>query len=358
MVAKSLRVDGTAPVVASDAGQVTVDLRALVNQVAARLGIGPFEGDRIPESVTTVALPQSENMANTIDLMRRLDRLGLWLGLIGVAGFAAAIALSRGFRRRAVTYWGAFVVFAGLVLHVNIALGRDWVPAQITDTPAWQRAYASIYDLYTQQLSLAANTLLLVGAIVLLSTWLLGDSRAALASRRRSAPVLREHALASWVGFAIVLYAMFTWLPALSSRSAQGAILLLVLATAGFWALRRELVRDTPFPATAGTPNWVPADADAEATTAVDARSKVEIAPKRVDDVASSDEPSDALDAIPDELREIADPVELDRFERLTALRDREVLSTEEYDAARELLVERLERRVARQSRQPAPGGD
>jgi hypothetical protein len=160
---------------------------------------------------------------------------------------------SRGFRRSALVWWGAGLIVSGLLLRVGITLAGDWLPAELTTSLSWQEAFAAIYENVTLQLVLSANALVLVGAIVLLATWLLGEARAAQVARRRSAPVLREHALASWLGWAIVMYAMFAFVPALSSRTGAGILLLVVLSAIGFWALRRQVIQLTPAPATAPT---------------------------------------------------------------------------------------------------------
>ncbi len=252
-------VDGSAPVVSSTGSEVTLDLRALVNGIAARIGVGPFEGDRIPEDVTTVTLPRSEEVARSIELLRLLDRLAVVLAVLAVAALAAGIWIVPGARRRALMLWGGGLVVAGLVLHVAITMGRGWVPETLAETPMWRKAIAATYDTATVQLGLSANALILVGIVVLAGTWLLGRSRPALSIRAAVAPVLRERQVASWIVFAVVLLVAMQFVPALSSRTPAGALLVVLLAIVGFAVLRREVVRTTPVGLEVGAGGRAPA---------------------------------------------------------------------------------------------------
>jgi hypothetical protein len=140
--------------------------------------------------------------------------------------------------------WGVALVLAGLVLHVAIGVGHDWLPRELADSASWTDAFAAIYDVATVQLALGANALILVGVVTLAGTWLLGASRPATNTRRRAAPGLRDHALLAWLGWAIVLFGAIRLVPALASRSPEGIVLVIALAAVGFWALRREIVRE------------------------------------------------------------------------------------------------------------------
>jgi hypothetical protein len=298
-------VVGDAPIVASTGSEVTIDLRALVAQIGTRIGVGQLDGSRIPAEAATVSLPNSDGVATAIEGLRRLDRLALTFALLAIVTLAAGLWLGRGIRRHALMVWGVSLILVGLVLHVALNAGRGWLPTELAHSASWQDALTAIYDVATVQVHLGANALVLVGIIVLAGTWVLGATRPAVSLRRMSAPALREHELLGWLGFGVVLFAMLQLVPAFSSRTPSGLLLLVALALVGFWALRRELLAVTPLEAVA-----------VEQPVALPA--------------------------------ELATPDAQARLARLVDLRARGVIDDSEFETARGLIIEREERRVRR----------
>lgn len=239
-------VDGDAPIVASTGSSVTIDLRELVRRIGARLGVGAIDGSRIPDSVATVSIPETEGAASSIEWLRRLDRLALWLALISLATLALAFGLASELRRTVLAVWAATLVLGGLAVRAAVAVGRDRSPELVDASAGWTEAVRSIYGIATEQLVLTANAVVLVGALALAGVWVLGSTRWALAIRRTSAPLLRRSPLGSWMAFALVLLGALAFVPAFASRSPEGTIVLVLLAIAGYAVLTRAILRSEP----------------------------------------------------------------------------------------------------------------
>jgi hypothetical protein len=288
------------------AGQkVYLQLRPVVLRLAGRLGLEEQVSARLPpDAGRFLVLDDSDGTIHTVRESVRLVRaLSLFLLLVVVALYAAAIWLARGWRREAILRAGAGVLIVGLLLfvirHVLQGVLLDALVGQRPARPAVSVAYLVLTDL----LVAIAWTAVAVGLITVVLAFLAGPSRAGRAFRTFAAPGLVRH---PWIAWGI---------------DALAILLILIAAPIDDW--NKLISRFVAFAVIIGL------------TEAIRRRAKEEHPDGgwRWDDLETPwrRAPATAVAA------PASDPV--GQLERLTALRERGALTSEEFDRMKAALV-------------------
>lgn len=224
-------------------GGVVLDLKALLVQVAQRLGL-PLTGDRLPEdaAVITILTPdQLDAMQKVVNLLRILAWGFLALTIVLLA---AAVWLAKG-RRLATLVNAALVVIiaAILVLLLRRIVGNQ-VIGDIANTTTGQDAATAVWQIGTSVLAQVARTLLLLAVVLLIAGWLSGPAAWACRFRGWARPALVSspgmvHGVVLAVLLAILALGIIPGI-----RTLAAAILLIVVAVGGVELVRRATLSD------------------------------------------------------------------------------------------------------------------
>src|SRR5215218_5449656 len=84
-------VEGGGDVVATEQGAVTLDLKALLDEIAGRTGVGARVAERLPASAASVEILRSDQLSTIQSIGDALKPLALVLTLLSLACFAGAI---------------------------------------------------------------------------------------------------------------------------------------------------------------------------------------------------------------------------------------------------------------------------
>ncbi|MFJ8040576.1 hypothetical protein ACIRBX_08750 [Kitasatospora sp. NPDC096147] len=201
---------------------VTLDLAPVIAQVKDRLvseGLGVAA--KIPEVHTDYVLVQSDALPKARTGFRLLDLAGFWLPVLTVLVAAGGVLLA-GRRRRALVTAALLVAGGAALLGLALTVGRafylDRLPAGVS-----QDAAAAVFDALVRYLHTGVRTVLVLGVLVALGSWLTGPGRRATGVRRvwaagfgavrstagraglRLGPVGRfVHRYKAWLGWAAV----------------------------------------------------------------------------------------------------------------------------------------------------------
>src|SRR4051794_7945146 len=106
-------------------GVVTIDLHALVTELAADLGLPGKIVQQLPADAGVITVMRSDQLSTAQTGVRAIKVLSVWLLVLVLAMFALAIYLARGERRETLRNVGwAFVIVGLLVLVVRRWLGN------------------------------------------------------------------------------------------------------------------------------------------------------------------------------------------------------------------------------------------
>ena len=232
----------------NDTGNVVLDLRPLVLQIegqATNLGIS----DRLPAlpaNAGQVTLLTTEQLSLAQNIVRGLRASADYLAILVVLIFAAVVLVGPD-RRRAVRACAIAMLVAGLLLiFLRRVLGDQLVDKLVVDE-SLRPAIHNVWWIATEPLRLILTTIIFVGLIGLLGTWLAGPGMRAVSVRRVLAPYLRQPLLA-FGGLALLVLVLLAWAPTPAARNWITAPILIILAAVGLEVLRRQTAHEFPAP--------------------------------------------------------------------------------------------------------------
>lgn len=241
-------LDGGGPIVSTEGGTVTLDLKALLADLQERTGLGARVAAALPASAAQITILQSDQLATAQDVAHVLDGLPIVLCALSLALFGAALLVAPGYRRQTVRGYGFGLILAGAAALAAGAWAGDAIVDSIARTSAAEPAARAVWDIYDSLLAEAATAAIGYGLVLVGGAWLAGSTRWAVAIRRALAPYLREPAIA-WGAFAvIVLVVIVWWSPTPATRNPVTALLLTAMLALGLEGLRRQTAREFPAP--------------------------------------------------------------------------------------------------------------
>jgi hypothetical protein len=227
-------------------GEVTLDLRPAITQLATRLGIEDKLKANADPTAGQIVIMKSDQLGAAQTAVKILKALSSLLLIAVFALYALAIYLAQGRRRWLLGATGASLLFVGLL----IASLRRFLGTVIVDslvkTQANKHPVSVIWGIETSVLRDIGILLVVYGALVLIATALAGPNRPALAFRRWLAPIFRHHPVAVWatgIGVFLLLIAVG---PRAGNRQLVGLAILAVTTAIAIEALRRQTLREFP----------------------------------------------------------------------------------------------------------------
>ena len=238
-------VDGGTENVSTEDGVVTLDLSAILEQVAEQTGLPGTLVSKLPPQAANLEILRSDELSAAqtgVDLLRTL----VWV-LVGLTFllYGIAIAISGSRRRetlRAVGY--GFIVVGAIVLVVRNLAG-DAVVSSLTSSAADEPAVSATWSISTSLLSEAGGAAILYGIAIVLSAWLAGPTRIATGARGALAPHLRRPGVA-YGGLALLILALFWWNPTPATERLWPSLILIALLVLGTEMLRRRTEAEFP----------------------------------------------------------------------------------------------------------------
>lgn len=299
-------IEDRGDVVSTEGGEVVLELRPLIIQVANQLGLGRDLADRLPPDVGNLQILKSSELGLAQTVAKVIRGLALLTSLLTFGLFALAIYLSRGYRWVTVLYVGVALLLVGLLVLILRELAGTVVVDQLAAESAEGAADAA-WSIGTSVLASIARSLILFGVFFMIAAWLASPHRSAVSARRALAPILRDYQVWIWSVFGLIA---IVWVLSAfdSTRAVLTRLVLVALAGAGLYQLRRWTMQEFP-DATLGE---------------MPARIRARVASLRRGRGRPAPEPEDRR---------------LERLERLAALHERGALSDEEYEAEKSALL-------------------
>jgi hypothetical protein len=239
-------LEGGGPIVSTQDGVVTLDLKSLLEETQARVGLGGRLRERLPDSAAQITILRSDQLGAAQDAIRILRPLPIVLVSLSLLLFAIALIISPGWRRKAVRAYGIGFIAAGALALAAVSVLGDTVVGSLARTEAAEPAIAETWTIATTLLHEIAVSTIGYGVLMWVGALLAGPTRAATAVRRFLAPYLREPGFA-YGGLALLLaIGILWWAPTPATRNPVTALLLAVLIAIGFEGLRRQTTREFP----------------------------------------------------------------------------------------------------------------
>jgi hypothetical protein len=264
-------INGGGSAVSTESGVVTLNLHALVSQLAASFGVqsqvaaaqSKLQGSNgakaraaaqsklgitLPPSSGELVILRSNQLKTAEDIAGAIKSLAIVLPLVAIALFALAVWLARGRRRRALRAVGwSFVLIGALLLLIRRVAGNAIVDA-LVKVPSNKPAVHEVWTIATSLLYAIAVAMILYGIVVVLSAWLAGPTRSATYLRRSFAPTLRDSPAIAYAAVGGLLLVLVIWGPTPALRQIGWIVVFAALLALGVTLLRRQTALEFPQP--------------------------------------------------------------------------------------------------------------
>ncbi len=260
-------INGGGTLAATKGGVVTLNLRGIVNQLGAALGVqqqvaaataalqsnaGTVKsgaaglGITLPPSTGQLVIMRSNQLGTVQDIAADIKGAALVLPLLAFALFFLAVWLSKGRRREALRTAGWCFVFVGLFALLDRRVAGTDVINALVKNPSNRPAAHEVWAISTTLLYDIAVAVVVYGLVLVVAAWLAGPTRPATALRRMLAPTLRTRPAVVYTTVYGLLLLVIFWGPTPATRQLPYIIAFIVLLALGVHALREQTAREFP----------------------------------------------------------------------------------------------------------------
>lgn len=262
-------LEGGSNTVSTKQGNVVLNLRPLVDQLAAQLGLEQQLnaartklqsqsgqqakaaaqaklGVQIPQDTAQLEILKSDQLKTAQDITQFIKGLALWLTIVVLLLYALAIYLARGWRREALRAVGFCFIGVGLGVLIVRKVAGNGVTDALVSADSVKPAADEAWDVATRLLKELGGAILAYGIALFLAAWLAGPTKWATGLRRALAPSLRDHPgiVYGVVGFIYLL--LLLWGPTQALRTFIPIVIIAGLIVLAIELLRRQTAREFP----------------------------------------------------------------------------------------------------------------
>jgi hypothetical protein len=237
-------IEDKGDVVSTSGGEVVLELRPLIIQVANQLGLGEDLANQLPPDVGNLKIISSDQLGLAQTIAKLIRGVALITSLLALALFAGAIYLSRGYRWITVLGVGIGFILVGIVVLILREVAGNVLVDQLASEGAKPAAEAT-WSIGTSLLASVARTVIVYGIFFIIAAWLASPHRSSVATRRALTPLLRDYP--AWVASALGVIALVWVLSGVdSTRAILTRLILVAMAGVGIYELRRRSIADFP----------------------------------------------------------------------------------------------------------------
>jgi hypothetical protein len=241
---QKLWIDSTA-LVDTGNGKVTIDLGALLTSIGPQLGLPAAAVAQIPPNTGVITVMRSDQLGLVQKAVKAIRGISVWVFILVLLMFAAALYLAVGERRRTLRNIGWAFVLMGLLVLVVRRFGGNYAVNALT-TSQYRHPAHRVWEIYTSELRDLGWAVILYGVFGILGAVLAGPTRLATRARSHIAPVLNENQGIAWAVVAFAYLLLVLWGGTHALRTPLGILVLGALLAVGVVALRRQTLVEFP----------------------------------------------------------------------------------------------------------------
>ena len=318
--------------VSTSEGNVSLNLGSLLTNLASQVGIGQQLAEKLPPDAGQIEILRSDELKTAQNIAIAIKGLALALSILTFAAFAAAIYLSRDSRWVTVLFSGIGLIAAGFAVIVFRHIAGGIVVDQLVVTESAKPAGEAAWSIATSLMTSIATTVIVVGVLFSAAGWLGSPSGSARTSRRAIAPVLRDYAAYVYTGLAIIVCFYFLSGPTQGLRTFLTTLVVAGMAAFGIHELRKQTAEEFPDASYGDSFSRT----KERVSSAVKGANLGERASKlRLPEMRRPSGGETATEVLPAN----DEDARLQRLERLASLRDKGILTDEEFAAEKARLL-------------------
>jgi hypothetical protein len=225
-------------------GNVVLDLRPMIAQIATRLGIEDRLKQGADPKTGEIVILRSDQLDAAQTAVKVFRFLTVFLVIAVLVLYAVAVYLAHPRRRIVLAGVGTSLLLCGLILAIVRRIAGNLIVDSLVKVEANKPAVLTAWVVETNLLRDIAIALIAYGILTILGAFLAGPSRPATAIRRAAAPTLKEHPALVYAGAAVLFLIVIAWGPTAATRQLVGALILAALFFGGLEVWRRQAIRE------------------------------------------------------------------------------------------------------------------
>ncbi len=232
--------------VSTEGGTVSLNLGSMLTNLADQVGIGADLAAKLPPDAAQIEILRSDELKTAQNIAVAVKGLALVLSILTFVVFGAAIYLSREGRWVTVLFSGIGLIAAGFVAIVAREIAGGVVVDQLVKVESAKPAGEAAWSISTSLMTSIATTVIVVGVLFAIAGWLASPTGSARATRRAIAPVLQGYIAYVYAGLAILVCLYFITGPTQGLRSLLTTLIIAGMAAFGIHELRKQTLEEEP----------------------------------------------------------------------------------------------------------------
>jgi hypothetical protein len=257
-------LNGGGDKLATTNGDVTLNLRGIVDQLAATLGISNQVnaarsqvqgatgqaaaqklGIQLPPDTGRLVLMHSDSIKTAQDTAKAVKGLAIVATTITFLLWIISVAIAPGMRRVVLRRIGWSFIGIGIAVLLLRRIGGHTVSG-LAQVESARSAVLQAWLVGSSLLYTIAITVVIYGILVVVAAWLSGQTRSASSVRWALAPTMRENPAIPYIALVVVYLLVLVWSPAPAFRHVLSALLIFGVLVLGMEVLRRQCIREFP----------------------------------------------------------------------------------------------------------------
>jgi hypothetical protein len=227
-------------------GRVVLDLRPMVEQLASRIGINKDVVAKIPPDVAQLEIAKSDELKSAQTVVKIVQGLAVFFSIVTLALFAIAVYLARGRRWVVVFSYGIGLIVAGVAALALRKVGGQIGVDQLASTASVKPAATQAFAISTDLLRSIATKVIFTGVFFVIASFLASPAGAAVRLRRALAPSFIERPVLVWSAFTGLVLIFLIISPPQGNSELFWVLGLIAIAGIGLEALSRKIHHEFP----------------------------------------------------------------------------------------------------------------
>lgn len=342
-------IEDDSTVISSTDGKVQLELRPLIIEIADQVGLGQQARDKIPDAVGRIEIVDSQELSTVQTVAQVIHGTALITALLLLVLIGLAVFLSKGYRWLTLLWIAASLIIGAVVVLIVRSVAGGLIVPELSTVEVRPAAEAA-YSIGTDLLRSIAWTVIWSALVLIPLAWLVSPNGAAEKTRKFLAVPFGRFPAATFGLLGIVAF-IFVLMGAGDQREFLIRLSIVILAGLGTWGFSRTLAASYPDADYAGLAEF---GETAKSRVKQAWSDRPDILPSRGGDkgdpegssegsgppaggtaasVASTDDAPTEVIAAAEQAAGQPDPetARLDLLDRLASMRERGVLTDEEY---------------------------
>jgi hypothetical protein len=225
-------------------GDVVLDLRPMIAQIATRLGVEDRLKQGANPNTGEIVILRSDQLKTAQTAVKVFRFLTIFLAIAVLVLYALAVYLAHPRRRIVLAGVGTSLLLSGLILAIVRRAAGNLIVDSLVKVDANKPAVLTAWLVETNLLHDIAIALIAYGFLAILAAFLAGPSRPATAIRRWAAPTMKDHPALVYAAAAVLFLIVIAWGPTNATRQLVGTLILAAVFFAGIEIWRRQTIRE------------------------------------------------------------------------------------------------------------------